>query len=289
MATKKPIPEAPGVVPTAHSSLNRASRAGKATQDEQLLETPRPEQEVFTRTDPWRVLCIQGEFVEGFDVMAGLGAAVTLFGSARVRPDDPAYQAAVQVARLLGEAGFVIITGGGPGIMEAGNRGAREAGTKSVGLNIELPFEQGSNPFVDIDVEFRYFFVRKTMFIKYAQAFVIFPGGFGTMDELFEALTLIQTGKVRNFPVILFGSSYWAGLVGWLRDTMLAEGKISPRDLDLLLISDSPEEVRDIIVRAAQDATWRLDQEEGAREETRRVLKAAPAPPLPVSDHNHYP
>jgi len=181
---------------TDNLSLNRAARAGKPTEDQQLLETPQAAQKLFTHTDPWRVMRIMGEFVEGFDDLAELGQAVTIFGSARVKPDHPQYHQATEVARLLGEAGFAIITGGGPGIMEAGNLGAREAGVQSIGLNIELPFEQGTNPYVDLAINFRYFFVRKTMFVKYAQAFVIFPGGFGTMDELFEALTLIQTDKV---------------------------------------------------------------------------------------------
>jgi hypothetical protein len=210
--------------------------------------------------------------VEGFDALAGLGKAVTLFGSARVKPQDPMYKAAAQVARLLGEEGFAIITGGGPGIMEAGNKGAREAGVCSVGLGIELPFEQAMNPYVDLDVEFRYFFVRKTMLVKYAQAFVIFPGGFGTLDELFESLTLIQTGKVRNFPVILFGSDYWKGLIEWIRKTVLTEGKIGPPDLDLLIVTDSPSEVRDIIVEAGRRAGPRLAQEKRVRAATRSVL-----------------
>jgi uncharacterized protein (TIGR00730 family) len=255
-----------------HRSLNRAVISGKQTEDERLLTKPRPEQELFTHTDPWRVLRIMGEFVEGFESMADLGPAVTLFGSARVKEDDLMYQAAVETARLLGEAGFSIITGGGPGLMEAGNRGARQAGVKSIGLNIELPFEQGVNSYVDIAVEFRYFFVRKTMFVKYAQAFVIFPGGFGTMDELFEALTLIQTGKVQNFPVILFGSAYWHGLREWLRTTMLTEGKIAPADLDLLIMCDSPAEVRDTILQSVREGTRRVEKEAAAREETRRVM-----------------
>jgi len=180
------------------------------------------------------------------------------------------YQTAVETARLLGEAGFTIITGGGPGIMEACNRGAREAGALSVGLNVELPFEQGVNPYVDIAIEFHYFFVRKTMFVKYAQAFVIFPGGFGTFDELFEALTLIQTGKVQNFPIILFGSAYWGGMLEWMRATMLAEGKVAKADLDLMVLCDSPAEVRDMIVRSLDEQP--SEHEAAARAETRRVL-----------------
>ncbi len=254
--------------------LNRSVRIGRRTDDEQLLARPSAEQ-TFTHTDPWRVLRIMGEFVEGFDVLAELGPAVSIFGSARVAPGDPQYRAAVEVARLLGEAGFTVITGGGPGIMEAGNRGARLAGAQSVGLGIELPFEQGINEFVEVAVEFRYFFVRKTMFVKYAQAFVIFPGGFGTLDELFEALTLIQTGKVQNFPVVLFGSDYWQGLLDWLHTTMLAEGKIGAADLDLLMLTDSPEEVRDIVVRSMQEGDWRTEQEAGARAETQRAFARA--------------
>ncbi|MFN8480407.1 MAG: TIGR00730 family Rossman fold protein [Kouleothrix sp.] len=254
-----------------HRSLNRAVISGKPTEDERLLATPHTPLD-FTHSDPWRVLRIMGEFVEGFDALAGLGDAVTLFGSARVREGDAMYSAAEETARLLGEAGLTIITGGGPGIMEAGNRGARAAGVKSVGLNIELPFEQGVNPFVDIAIEFRYFFVRKTMFVKYAQAFVIFPGGFGTMDELFEALTLIQTGKVQNFPVILFGSAYWQGLIDWLRTTMLAEGKIAEADLNLLVLCDSPAEVRDMVMQSLREQRWRTEHEAAARDVTRQVL-----------------
>jgi hypothetical protein len=252
--------------------LNRAARTGRRTEDEQLLASPAPQQALFTHTDPWRVMRIMGEFVEGFDELAELGPAVSIFGSARVKPDHPQYHAATEVARLLGEAGFAIITGGGPGIMEAGNLGAREAGARSIGLNIELPFEQGSNPYVDLAINFRYFFVRKTMFVKYAQAFVIFPGGFGTMDELFEALTLIQTDKVQNFPVILFGSAYWQGLLDWLRATMLSEGKIAAADLDLMVVTDSPTEVRDLIMKCGQEHGWRMEQEEGARAATRQAL-----------------
>lgn len=230
-------------------SLSRSARAGVPTEDEQLLESPAaapvPD---FTRSDPWRVFRIMGEFVEGFDTLAKVGPAVSVFGSARVPPGHPQYEAAETTARLLAEAGFAVITGGGPGIMEAANKGAREAGGVSIGCNIELPFEQGTNPYVEIAVHFRYFFVRKTMFVKYAEAFIIFPGGFGTLDELFEALTLIQTGKVRNFPVILFGSDYWRGLLAWIRDTMLAEGKISPEDVDLLVVTDSPAEAVRIVV-----------------------------------------
>jgi uncharacterized protein (TIGR00730 family) len=253
--------------------LNRAAKTRQATQDEKLLETSRPEQKKFTDTDPWRVLRIQAEFVEGFDTLAQLGPAVSIFGSARTSEEDPMYQACVETARLLAEAGLVIITGGGPGIMEAGNRGAKLANGVSIGLNIELPFEQGTNPYVEIPIDFHYFFVRKTMFVKYAQAFVIFPGGFGTLDELFEALTLIQTGKIYNFPVILYGSEYWAGLIDWLRSTMLAKGNISSPDVDLMVITDSPEEVRDLVMTAMVENGWCEPNEEAAREETRKAYQ----------------
>jgi len=210
------------------------------TEDERLLE--RVEDAQAIGKDAWRVFRIMGEFVEGFEEMSEIGLAVSVFGSARVGPDDPMYQQCVETARLLGEAGFAVITGGGPGIMEAANRGARLAGAPSVGCNIELPFEQKSNDFLDVSIDFRYFFVRKMMFVKYAEAFVIFPGGFGTLDELFEALTLIQTHKVGNFPVVLFGKRYWTGLLDWIRGTMAAEGKIAPSDLDLLFVTDDPAE-----------------------------------------------
>lgn len=208
----------------------------------------------FTHTDPWRVFRIMSEFVEGFDELSQVPPSVAIFGSARTKPDDPSYAAAVETARLLAKAGFGIITGGGPGIMEAGNKGAQDGGNVSIGCNIELPFEQGSNPFLDISLDFRYFFVRKTMFIKYAEAFVIFPGGFGTMDELFEALTLIQTRKVSHFPVILYNSKYWAGLLTWIRDTMLVTGKVNPEDVNLLMLSDDPEEICKLVIDAYQES-----------------------------------
>ena len=220
-----------------------------ATEDEKLLQQPGPRID-FTRTDPWRVMRIMGEFIEGFDTLASVDRAVTIFGSARIGPDDPHYEAAVETARLLAKAGFAIITGAGPGIMEAGNKGAQLGGGRSIGCNIELPFEQGANPYVDTLIHFRYFFVRKTMFIKYSVAFVIFPGGFGTLDELFEALTLIQTGKIYRFPVILFGRYYWAGLLRWLQARVLSEGKISGGDLDLMLVTDDPAEAAQAIISA---------------------------------------
>src|SRR3989442_2454347 len=207
----------------------------------------------FTLTDPWRVFRIMSEFVEGFDELSHIPPSVALFGSARTKPDDPLYAAAVETARLLAKAGFAIITGGGPGVMEAGNKGAQEGGNVSIGCNIELPFEQGPNPYLDISLDFRYFFVRKTMFVKYSEAFVIFPGGFGTMDELFEALLLIQTKKVSHFPVILYDSKYWGGLISWIRDTMLASERILPEDAGLLLLSDDPHEICKIVVDAYQE------------------------------------
>lgn len=219
----------------------------KETEDERFLQSTVAELQergLFRGgKESWRVFRIMGEFVEGFDELSELGPCVSVFGSARLTQADPAYDRCVETVRLLGEAGYGIITGGGPGIMEAANRGAQEAGRPSVGCNIELPFEQGLNDFVDIGIDFRYFFVRKTMFVKYAEAFVIFPGGFGTLDELFEALTLIQTRKVKNFPVVLFDTKYWAGMMDWLRDTVLREGKVSEEDFDLIYLTDSPAEV----------------------------------------------
>jgi len=190
-----------------------------------------------------------GEFVEGFDTLAGVNSGVTFFGSARTRADDPHYRAAIETARRFAAAGFSIITGGGPGIMEAANRGAQEGNGPSLGLNIELPFEQGTNQYVDTAMHFRYFFVRKTMFVKYSVGFVVFPGGYGTLDEMFEALTLIQTGKIKHFPVVLFGGAYWRGLVDWLRTTAAAERKIDARDLDIFHVTDDPAVAVDVVTR----------------------------------------
>ena len=215
------------------------------TEDEKLLRrTTRP---AILDSDPWRALRILAEFVEGFDALAAVGPAVTVFGSARTRPDDPIYELARDIGRRLAEQGFAVITGGGPGAMEAANRGCQEGGGLSIGCNIELPHEQSLNRYVDLGVEFRYFFARKTMFVKYADAFVILPGGFGTLDELFEALTLIQTGKVRHFPVVLVGSTYWDGLLRWMRDVQLPAGAINAADLDLFNLTDDPAEVVRII------------------------------------------
>jgi uncharacterized protein (TIGR00730 family) len=219
------------------------------TQDEQLLESPRPDE--FTHTDTWRVFRIMGEFVEGFDELASLTRGISIFGSARTKSDHPDYKAAQVTAALLSKEGFAVITGGGPGIMEAANRGAFEAGGLSIGCNIELPFEQKPNPYQTSGVTFKYFFVRKMMFVKYSLGFVIFPGGFGTFDELFEALTLIQTKKIRDFPVVLFGSAYWSGLLDWLRSVVLTDGKISENDMKLFHVTDSPEEVVSIVTKSA--------------------------------------
>jgi uncharacterized protein (TIGR00730 family) len=203
-------------------------------------------------TDPWRVLRIMGEFVEGFDTLSDVRNAVSIFGSARARSDDPYYEKAVETARLLARQGVPIITGGGPGIMEAANRGAQEGNGLSIGCNIELPFEQGTNPYVERSINFRYFFVRKTMFVKYSTAFIVFPGGFGTMDELFEALTLIQTGKVTMFPVVLFGREYWNGLIQWLEDRVVGEGKVDTKDLELLHVTDHPAEAVGWVLKARE-------------------------------------
>jgi uncharacterized protein (TIGR00730 family) len=218
------------------------------TTDQRLLDTRGPSD--WVHTDTWRVLRIQSEFVEGFGLLAELPAAVTVFGSARTRAGHPDYIAGQRLGGELAKAGFAVITGGGPGLMEAVNRGASEAGGVSVGLGIELPFEQSLNEWVDVGLEFRYFFARKTMFVKYAQAFVIMPGGFGTLDELFEALTLVQTRKVTQFPVILYNSAYWTGLFDWIRGPMLETERISAHDLDLVHITDDVDEIVRLIVEA---------------------------------------
>jgi uncharacterized protein (TIGR00730 family) len=228
----------------------RRSQVEVSTTDQRLLESRGGAD--WVHTDPWRVMRIQSEFIEGFGSLAGLGAAISVFGSARTPADDPLYQTAVRLGSALVGAGYGVITGGGPGIMEAANKGATEAGGVSVGLGIELPFEQGLNPYVDLGINFRYFFVRKTMFVKYAQGFVVFPGGFGTLDELFEALTLVQTGKVTQFPIVLIGSEYWRGLLVWLQDTVAAEKKIAAVDLDLLTVTDDVDAAIDFIVRVNQ-------------------------------------
>ncbi len=240
----KPKAHRSGRVTTRPGAPYPTKRAGR-TEDEALLRRPtRPE---FLDSDPWRTLRILSEFVEGFDALAGVGPAVSVFGSARTKPTNRYYKMARRLGSMLGKEGYAVITGGGPGIMEAANRGAQEGGGLSVGCNIELPLEQGTNPYVDLGIEFRYFFARKVMFVKYADAFVIFPGGFGTLDELFEALTLIQTKKVQDFPVILMGTEYWSGMVHWIRATLLKEAAITAADVDLLRMTDDPAEAIEII------------------------------------------
>jgi uncharacterized protein (TIGR00730 family) len=226
----------------------RRESAPVSTADEKLLDSHHRRE--WKTKDAWRALRILSEFVEGFDTLADLPPAVSVFGSARSKPDSPECEMAADLGAALAEAGYAVITGGGPGVMEAANRGATEAGGMSVGLGIELPFEQGLNDWVDIGIDFRYFFVRKTMFVKYAQAFVVLPGGFGTLDELFEAITLVQTKKVTRFPVILMGTEYWSGLFDWLRKTLLDDGKISEADLDLIQLTDDVDEAVQIIVDA---------------------------------------
>jgi uncharacterized protein (TIGR00730 family) len=220
--------------------------------DEEILGAERPAV-ASIQSDEERLARVQQELVSGFEALAGLGPAVSVFGSARVPEDDPEYELARTVARRLGEAGLAVITGGGPGLMEAANRGARDAGVTSVGLRIELPFEQGMNPYVDLPLHFHYFFTRKLMFVRYASGFVVLPGGFGTMDELFEAVTLIQTRRVRSFPVVLVGSGYWEGLLDWLRERVAAEGKISPDDLDIFQVSDDADDVAARVCAGARD------------------------------------
>jgi len=226
----------------------RGDQVPESTTDQRLLDGPNNHE--WLHSDPWRVLRIQSEFVEGFGALAELGRAVSVFGSARTQPDHPSYAMGVQVGRLLAEAGYAVITGGGPGVMEAANKGAGEAGGVSVGLGIELPFEQGINEYVDLGVNFRYFFARKTMFVKYAEGFIVLPGGFGTFDELFEAMTLVQTRKVTSFPIVLLGSAYWQGLIDWLRASPLEHGTIWQRDLDLLTVTDDPAHAVQLIIDA---------------------------------------
>ncbi len=232
------------------------SRKGTPTEDEKLLNEPVDAETVRIRrnSDSWRVLRIMGEFTWGFENLQDVAGGVSIFGSARTRPDQPMYQAAVETAALFAKAGIPVITGGGPGIMEAANKGAFEAGGLSIGCNIELPHEQHNNPYLTRSLDFKFFFVRKTMFVKYAVGFVVFPGGFGTLDEVFEALTLIQTGKVTGFPVVLFGTEYWSGLMEWIRARLLEEGMISPGDEHLLTVTDDPHEV----VRIINDCRRRL-------------------------------
>ncbi|WP_329127672.1 TIGR00730 family Rossman fold protein [Streptomyces caniferus] len=238
-----PVPEEQRLGPV----LRRQDQVRTGTTDQRLLDSEGPSE--WVHTDPWRVMRIQSEFVEGFGALAELGPAVSVFGSARTPRDSQEYDAGVRIGRALVDAGFAVITGGGPGAMEAANKGANEAGGTSVGLGIELPFEQGMNSYVNLGVDFRYFFVRKTCFVKYARGFVVLPGGLGTLDELFEALTLVQTRKVTRFPIVLFGTAYWSGLVDWLRDTLIAEGKASMHDLELFHLSDDVDEAIALVTK----------------------------------------
>ncbi|MBT2489257.1 TIGR00730 family Rossman fold protein [Streptomyces sp. ISL-96] len=230
--------------------VRRGDQIQPGTTDQRLLDSNGDTS--WVHTDPWRVMRMQAELVDGFGALAELPPAISVFGSARTRPGTPDYEAGVELGRGLAEAGFAVITGGGPGAMEAANKGARDAKGISVGLGIELPFEQGINPHVDIGVNFRYFFVRKIMFVKYAHGFVVLPGGLGTLDELFEALTLVQTRKVTRFPIVLFGTAYWSGLVDWLRETVIAQGKASERDLLLFHVTDSVKEAVALVSKESE-------------------------------------
>ena len=250
----------------------------KRTEDEKLLD--RPEHPAFLDSDPWRSLRILSEFVEGFDALAEVGPAVSVFGSARTKPDHPMYAMARELGKMLAKSGYSVITGGGPGIMEAANRGCQEGGALSIGCNIELPMEQGLNPYCDLGIEFRYFFARKVMFVKYADAFVIFPGGYGTLDELFEALTLIQTHKVQDFPVILIGTEYWGGMIDWVKGALLKEAAINQEDVDLLRLTDDPKEAVRIIkayARTHRDEAAKVEPETKPIEE-KDVKKPASKP-----------
>ncbi|WP_017570813.1 LOG family protein [Nocardiopsis halotolerans] len=230
------------------------------TTDQRLLDQRGPTD--WVHTDPWRVLRIQSEFVEGFGLLSELPSAVSVFGSARLRPGSHYYDLGVQMGAKLAEAGYATITGGGPGMMEAANRGAQEAGGLSVGLGIELPFEQTLNDYVDVGVTFRYFFVRKTMFVKYSQAFVVLPGGFGTLDELFEAATLVQTNKVTRFPIVLIGTEFWGGLRDWIENSLLENGLIKSHDMELVQVTDDLDEVVDIIRKSHLDIARQHEQSE---------------------------
>ncbi len=230
--------------------IQRRAQVDGTTTDQRLLDSRGPTD--FIHTDPWRVLRIQAEFVEGFGALAELGPAIAVFGSARTPADHPSYAMAEELGHKLVAAGFAVITGGGPGAMEAANRGASEAGGLSVGLGIELPWESGLNEWSDVGINFRYFFARKTMFVKYSQGFAVLPGGFGTLDELFEALTLVQTQKVTQFPIVLIGTDYWSGLLGWLRETCLVDGKINESDLDMLTLTDDVDEAVRLMAEARE-------------------------------------
>jgi uncharacterized protein (TIGR00730 family) len=260
--------------------LLRGNQIPQTTTDQRLLA---PDQEAdWLHSDPWRVMRIQSEFVEGFGALAELGQAVSVFGSARTKPGHPDYLAGETVGRLLVESGYSVITGGGPGVMEAANKGAAEAGGTSVGLGIELPFEQGVNQYVNLGINFRYFFARKTMFLKYAQGFIVMPGGFGTFDELFEAVTLVQTHKVTQFPIVLVGTEYWGGLLEWIRKTALAHGTISDIDLKIIHLTDDPADaVRHVIDRASQIAAEQAALQAAVAAERATEEAALQGPSLP--------
>jgi len=247
MTGNEVAPEHPRLGEERHKGpvVLRGEQAGGPTTDQRLLDSRGSSD--WVHTDPWRVLRIQSEFVEGFGALAELGPAVSVFGSARTKPHDPLYELAELVGRRLAEQGLAVITGGGPGAMEAANKGCCEAGGTSVGLGIELPFEQGLNEWVDLGINFRYFFTRKTMFVKYAQGFIVLPGGMGTLDELFEAVTLVQTQKVTSFPIVLFGSQFWGGLLDWLRGPVLGAGNVWTHDIDLLQVTDDVDEAVELV------------------------------------------
>lgn len=260
--------------------LLRGNQIPQTTTDQRLLAS---DQETdWLHSDPWRVMRIQSEFVEGFGALAELGPAVSVFGSARTKPGHPDYAAGETVGRLLVESGYAVITGGGPGVMEAANKGAAEAGGTSVGLGIELPFEQGVNEYVNLGINFRYFFARKTMFLKYAQGFIVMPGGFGTFDELFEAVTLVQTHKVTQFPLVLVGKEYWGGLLEWIRSTALEHGTISDIDLDIMYLTDDPAEaVQHVVERAHQIAAEQAALQAAVAAERATEEAALQGPGLP--------
>ncbi|RKQ36768.1 LOG family protein [Kocuria tytonis] len=251
----------------------RRRQLERRTSDQRFLDQRPAEPDDFTRTDPWRVLRIQAEFVEGFDALANLGPAITVFGSARTAPGHPEYELGRELGRAIGQAGYAVVTGGGPGVMEAANRGAVDVGAHSVGIGIELPHEQHLNHWVDLGINFRYFFARKTMFVKYSQGFVALPGGFGTLDELFEALTLVQTGKITRFPVILVGTEYWGPLRDWITGTLVAGGKVAEADLDLLRVVDTAAEVVEILAS--------VHAEDPGMQAPARVDAAVPGPGSP--------
>ncbi|PSK97342.1 hypothetical protein CLV63_10860 [Murinocardiopsis flavida] len=255
----------------------RGKAVPDTTTDQRLLDQRGPAE--WVHTDPWRVLRIQSEFVEGFGLLSEVGSAVSVFGSARIKPGNPYYALGETIGGKLVEAGYTVITGGGPGMMEAANKGAKQAGGTSIGLGIELPFEQSLNDYIDMGVTFRYFFVRKTMFVKYSQAFVVLPGGFGTLDELFEAITLVQTGKVTKFPVVLVGTEFWGGMFDWIRKTLLVEGLVSPNDPELMYLTDDPDDVIETIRKAHVDMARRQFEAGRVEEEGERIHDAERADP----------